>query len=180
MNTPAVRVIHQGGGPRAVAEVAGRRGVEGRFGRDASVVLGTGEATLLDMSAAYAALANGGRRVTPYGMARIEGVTLAMPAMPQVLEPAHAAMMRQMMLATVARGSGRGAAVPGVTVGGKTGTTQDYRDAWFLGFVQMGGQVTAIGIWLGNDDNQGMEDVKGGTLPARLFREIVEAARAGG
>lgn len=180
VNTAAVRVMQQGGGPRAVAEVAGRLGVEGRFGRDASVVLGTGEATLLDMTAAYAALANGGRRVTPYGMARIEGVTLAMPAMPQVVEPAHAAAMRQMMVATVARGTGRGAAVPGLAIGGKTGTTQDYRDAWFLGFVQMGGQTTAIGIWLGNDDNAGMEEVKGGTLPARLFREIVEAARAGG
>ena len=179
VNTAAVRVMQNGGGPRAVAEVAGRLGVEGRFGRDASVVLGTGEATLLDMTAAYAAFANGGRRVIPYGMARIEGVTLAMPAMPQVVEAGHAAAMRQMMLATVARGTGRAAAVPGLTVGGKTGTTQDYRDAWFIGFVQMGGATTAIGIWLGNDDNAGTEEVKGSTLPARLFREIVEAARAG-
>ncbi|MFL1462384.1 transglycosylase domain-containing protein [Roseococcus sp. DSY-14] len=180
VNTAAVRVMQAGGGPRAVAEAAGRLGVEGRFGRDASVVLGTGEATLLDMTAAYAALANGGRRVTPFGMARIEGVNLAMPDMPQVVQPAHAAAMRQMMLAAVQRGSGRAAAVPGLVVGGKTGTTQDYRDAWFLGFVQTGGQTLAIGVWLGNDDNAGMEEVKGGTLPARLFREVVEAARAGG
>ena len=180
VNTAAVRVMQAGGGPRAVAEAAQRLGVEGRFGRDASVVLGTGEATLLDMTAAYAALANGGRRVTPYGMARIEGVNLAMPEMPQVVQPGHAAAMRQMMIATVQRGTGRGAAVPGLVAGGKTGTTQDYRDAWFLGFVQMGGQLLAIGIWLGNDDNQGMEEVKGGTLPARLFREVVEAARGFG
>lgn len=181
VNTAAVRVMGMGGGPRAVAEAAGRLGVEGRFGRDASVVLGTAEATLLDMTAAYAALANGGRRVTPYGMARIEGVNLAMPPTPQVIEPEVAARMRGMLQAVTRTGTGRAAAVPGIPTGGKTGTTQDYRDAWFIGFAQMpGGGLVAIGVWMGNDDNQGMEEVKGGTLPARLFREVVEAARGAG
>jgi thioredoxin-like negative regulator of GroEL len=99
VNTAAVRVMGLGGGPRAVAEVAHRLGVEGRFGRDGSIALGTGEVTLLDMTAATATLANGGRLVTPYGMARIEGATLAMPAMPQVVNPAAAAQMRQLMQA---------------------------------------------------------------------------------
>ncbi|WP_301592216.1 transglycosylase domain-containing protein [Sabulicella glaciei] len=180
VNTAAVRVMQQGGGPRAVAEAAHRLGVEGRFGRDASVVLGTGEATLLDMTSAFAALANGGRRVTPFGMARIEGVNLAMPAMPQVVEPGTAAQMRRMMQAVTARGTGRAAAVPGVVTGGKTGTTQDYKDAWFIGYAALPGGTVAIGIWMGNDRNQPMEDVRGGTLPARLFREVIEARLSGG
>jgi penicillin-binding protein 1A len=166
-----------GGGARAVAEVAQRLGVEGRFPRDGSIALGTGEVTLLDLTAGYAALANGGRRVTPYGMARVEGARLAMPPTPQVISPEAAAQMRTMMQAVVTRGSGRAAAVSGLVVGGKTGTTQDFRDAWFAGFAQLPTGTVAIGIWLGNDDNQGMDDVRGGTLPARLFREVVEAAR---
>ncbi|HZH45881.1 MAG TPA: PBP1A family penicillin-binding protein [Roseococcus sp.] len=177
VNTASVRAMGLGGGPRAVAEVAHRLGVEGRFGRDGSIALGTGEATLLDMTAAFATLANGGRRVTPYGMARIEGATLAMPAMPQVVSQAAAQQMRQLMQAVTQRGSGRAAAVPGVVTGGKTGTTQDYRDAWFVGYAQLASGTVAIGVWLGNDDNQPMDEVRGGTLPARLFREVVEAGR---
>jgi penicillin-binding protein 1A len=76
-----------------------------------------------------------------------------------------------MLEAVVARGSGRAAAIPGRAIAGKTGTTQDFRDAWFMGMV--GGRV--IGIWLGNDDARPMDDVRGGTLPARLFREVAEA-----
>ena len=86
--------------------------------------------------------------------------------------------MRNMMVSVVRGGTGRAAAIPGLVTGGKTGTTQDYRDAWFMGFVQMPSGPLVIGVWLGNDDNTGMDDVRGGTLPARLFREIIDAARA--
>ncbi|MDN3566193.1 penicillin-binding transpeptidase domain-containing protein, partial [Paeniroseomonas aquatica] len=81
------------------------------------------------------------------------------------------AAMRRMLEAVVARGRGRAAAVPGRVAAGKTGTTQDFRDAWFVGM--LGQRV--IGIWLGNDDARPMDDVRGGTLPARLFREVAEA-----
>lgn len=87
-----------------------------------------------------------------------------------------------MMISVVRGGTGARRRCRSVT-GGKTGTTQDYRDAWFMGFVQFPpGQLPSgplvIGVWLGNDDNTSMDDVCGGTPPARLFREIIDAARA--
>jgi penicillin-binding protein 1A len=83
-----------------------------------------------------------------------------------------------MLEAAVSRGTGRAAALPDRTVAGKTGTTQAFRDAWFVGFVGRGGSAPplVIGVWLGNDDGRPMSEVRGGTLPARLFREIAEAA----
>jgi penicillin-binding protein 1A len=181
VNTAAVRAMQQAGGPRAVADVAMRLGVRGRFPRDASLALGTGEVTLLEMTAAYAAMANGGRRITPFGMARVEAEGRAMPVPrsepAQVIPAAAAEGMRQMMQAVTRYGTGRQAALPGVATGGKTGTTQEHRDAWFIGFAALPSGLVAIGVWLGNDDNTGMEDVRGGTLPARLFREILESVR---
>ncbi|GGC62808.1 penicillin-binding protein 1A [Siccirubricoccus deserti] len=179
VNTAAVRVLLRGGGARAAAAVARRLGIEGRFPNDASLALGTGEVTLLDLTAAYAAFINGGVRVTPFGIAaaRAEGRAVPLPrrTAERVVAPEHAAALRRMLEAVVARGTGRAAAIPGRTVAGKTGTTQDFRDAWFIGWA---GQAV-IGVWLGNDDARPMDDVRGGTLPARLFREVAEAAAGG-
>jgi len=177
VNTAAVRVLQRAGGARQAAAVATRLGLPGPFPRDASIALGTGEVALLDLVAAYAPFANGGRRIAPFGVAeaRAEGRPIAWlpPAPAPVMLPEAAEAMRRMLLATVARGTGRAAAVPGLAVAGKTGTTQDNRDAWFIGIA--GGLV--MGIWLGNDDATPMDGVAGGGLPARLFRDILEAAR---
>jgi penicillin-binding protein 1A len=132
--------------------------------------------TLIDLATGYAAIANGGLRVTPYGIAGASttggrAAPIARIAPRRVVAAEHAAALRRMLEAVVARGSGRAAAIPGRAIAGKTGTTQDFRDAWFMGMV--GGRV--IGIWLGNDDARPMDDVRGGTLPARLFREVAEA-----
>ena len=175
VNTPAVRLLQRAGGPREVMAVARRFGLQGPFPNDATLALGTGEVTLLDLVAAYAAFANQGLLPVPRGLvaARADGkpVPLAPPAARRATTPEHAAAMRGMMEAAVARGTGRAAQLGGGrVVGGKTGTTQEFRDAWFVGF----SDGLVIGVWLGNDDATAMLDVRGGGLPARLAREILD------
>jgi penicillin-binding protein 1A len=134
--------------------------------------LGTGEVGLLELTASYAAFFNGGHRVTPHALesATVDGTPYAVPP-PQttaVIDPGLATMMSRMLAAVVSRGTGRAAAIPGHLVAGKTGTTQDNRDAWFIGAID--GRL--IGIWLGNDGGAPMRGVMGGTLPALLFHQI--------
>ena len=162
INTASVRLLLRSGGAKAVATTAMRLGIADKLPNDASLALGTGEVGLLELTAAYAAFFNGGNRVVPFGLEQT-------PHQPErVISSAEAAMMARMLDAVVTRGTGRAAAVPGRVVGGKTGTTQDFRDAWFIGTVR----GVLIGIWLGNDDNVPMKGVMGGGLPARLFRDI--------
>jgi penicillin-binding protein 1A len=187
VNTAAVRVLQRAGGPRPVREMAARLGLAGPFPNDATIALGTGEVTVLDLAAAYAAFANGGLRVFPFGIASATagGQPAPVPRRPpeRVVEAEQATTLRRMLEAVVARGSGRAAALPGRVVAGKTGTTQDNRDAWFVGFTgSAGGGVVGglvLAVWLGNDDATPMDDVRGGTLPAQLFRAILEAANPG-
>jgi penicillin-binding protein 1A len=172
LNTTSVRLEMKSGGPPAVAEAAHRLGIADKLPDVPALALGTGEVGLLELTASYAGFFNGGQRVTPHG---IDSVTLngEMQAVPQpapraAIDPDIASMMARMLAAVVRDGTGRAAAIPGQRVAGKTGTTQDNRDAWFIGSV--GGRV--IGIWIGNDGNAPMRNVMGGTLPAVLFRQI--------
>jgi penicillin-binding protein 1A len=168
INTVSVRLMLQNGGPRTIAATAARLGIGDKLPNDASLALGTGEVGLLELTGAYATFFNGGRRVTPYAIE-----TAAHPAPEKVIDPDLAAMMARMMTAVVSRGTGKAAAVPGRAVAGKTGTTSDFRDAWFVGWVD----GTMIGVWLGNDDNHPMKNVQGGGLPAKLFHEIAATLR---
>ncbi|MCC6717043.1 MAG: PBP1A family penicillin-binding protein [Acetobacteraceae bacterium] len=181
VNTAAVRLLIQAGGPRAVAAAAARLGIADPLPNNESLALGTTEVGLLELTAAYASFFNGGLRITPTGIegvvAERRNIALTRTAPARAITPDHAAMMARMLAAVVSRGSGRAAAIPGRAVAGKTGTTQDYRDAWFIGWTEgaagtggSGGRM--IGIWLGNDDNRPMDRVTGGSLPARLFAEI--------
>ncbi len=165
INTVSVRLLLASGGARAVAATARRLGIADPLPDDASLALGTGEVGLAELCGAYAAFFNGGFSVTPYGIR---------PAHPpaQAIAPSTAASMARMLAAVVESGSGRAAAVPGRLVEGKTGTTQDFKDAWFVGRVD--GLV--IGVWLGNDDGRPMRGVTGGSLPARLFHDVASEA----
>ncbi len=180
LNTAAARLEMQYGGPGAVADVAHRLGIGSKLPDLPSLALGTGEVGLLEMTTAYAAFFNGGRAVTPHAVlsATADGraVPIAWAAPRQVIDPDLAAMMVRMMAAVVRRGgTGAGAAVPNRVVAGKTGTTQDNRDAWFIGSVGGGADGRVIGVWVGNDDGAPMRGVVGGGLPATLFRQIAEA-----
>lgn len=168
-NTVAVRLLLQSGGPRVVAAEATRLGIDDKLPDNATLALGTGPVGLLELAGAYATFFNGGNRVTPFGF---DAYGAAHPPVP-VIDPAQAANMARMLTAVVTRGTGRAAAVPGYTVAGKTGTTQDSRDAWFIGCIN----GTVIGVWLGNDDERPMHNVLGGELPARLFHDIAIAVR---
>ncbi len=168
VNTAAVRLLMQSGGPKATIAIASRLGIAGKLPNDASIALGTGEVGLLELTAAYAAFFNGGWRVVPHGL---DGP--GRPAAVQVLGPANAAMMARMLTTVVSRGTGRSASVPGQAVAGKTGTTQDFRDAWFIGITN----GLLIGVWLGNDDNTPTKGVSGSGLPSRLFKDIAVAIR---
>ena len=166
VNTVSVRLMQRFGGPRPVAATAARLGVTSPLPRDSSLALGTGEVGLLELTAAFAPFFNGGFRVVPFAVELREQPEAA-------IRPEHAAMMAGMMASVVARGTGKAAGIPGRAVAGKTGTTSDYRDAWFVGSVN----GAMIGVWMGNDDNAPMKNVTGGGLPARLFREVAAAMR---
>jgi len=174
INTAAVRLMLDAGGPMAVAATAHRLGIDDTLPDVPALALGTGEVGLLELTAAYASFFNGGNRVTPHAIetANVDHVPFLLPPAESraVVEPDLAAMMARMLGAVVRDGTGRAAAVAGHMVAGKTGTTQDNRDAWFIGCID--GRL--IGVWIGNDGGAPMRGVMGGTLPAMLFRQIAQ------
>jgi len=176
LNTASIRLMQQSGGPRGVASLAKRLGIADTLPADLSLALGTGEVGLLELSAAYATVFNGGHLVTPMGIDSLDAdgkrVPFAHYGGERVLEPEIAANMTRMLAGVVSHGSGHAADVPGRFVAGKTGTTQDFRDAWFVGAYGSGPGAVVIGVWMGNDDGRPMKNVSGSGLPARLFHEV--------
>lgn len=168
-------------GPGKVAAVAHKLGIQSELRKDASIALGTSEVSLLELAGAYNVLGNGGRTAMPYVIRRIttrSGTTLyerTPPRLQQLIATQHVGAMNEMLKAAMLWGTGRRAALPGRPAAGKTGTSQGYRDAWFVGYTS---QLTA-GVWAGNDDGSSMNRVVGGTLPARIWREIMLAAHVG-
>jgi penicillin-binding protein 1A len=158
----SVRLLIRAGGPRAVANIARRLGVLDPMPDDDTLALGSADVRLLEMTGAYATFFNGGRRVVPHGITALVAAGHDLIARPLAAEPVISTEL-------AADGTGTAAAIPGYYVGGKTGTTQDSRDAWFIGGVD--GRI--IGVWIGNDDDSPMSKATaGGTLPAELFHRI--------
>jgi penicillin-binding protein 1A len=130
------------------------------------------------MATAYDAFANGGRRVDAYGISRIrtpQGRVIYQRQSGQsgqAINNPSLYYMNQMLRGVVSSGSGRSAAISGRDLAGKTGTTSDYKDAWFVGYT--GGFVTAV--WVGKDDNTAMRGVTGGSSPAAIWKGFMEAA----
>ncbi|MDX1400435.1 MAG: PBP1A family penicillin-binding protein [Kiloniellales bacterium] len=180
MNSVSVRLV-QKVGPSEVAKTAERLGITADLALNGSLALGASEVTLLDLTSAYATFASGGRGVWPFGIEEIASSNgdvfysrLEGSGPGRVVSPRHAGQMVDMMRAVVVWGSGKNAN-PGRPAAGKTGTSQDFRDAWFVGFT---GQVTA-GVWFGNDDNAPMAGVTGGSLPALVWGRVMRRSLAG-
>lgn len=168
-NVAAVRLA-QDAGTSAVIKTARDLGLQGELPEDATLALGTGSVNLLEMTAAYAAIAAGQAPVTPYGMANSKPVVRT-----SMISSHDQAEALQLLAATVNSGTGTGARLS-IPAYGKTGTTQDYRDAWFIGFA---GDLV-VGVWMGNDDNSEMKRVTGGSLPAGIWREFMGYAQSRG
>jgi penicillin-binding protein 1A len=172
VNTAAVRLAEQVG-HRAVIKMAQRLGITSTLRDDPSLALGSSEVRLLELTGAYASIANHGHLVWPEAILSIEGahgrvLYQRRPVDEPVLEPAIVRAMRAMLEITVLRGTGRQAALHRF-VAGKTGTSSDNRDAWFIGFTD----DLVAGVWVGNDDAKPMAGVSGGSLPAQIFREFI-------
>jgi penicillin-binding protein 1A len=172
MNTAAIRILLRAGGARRVIRVARSLGLNDDLPDNASLALGSGSVGVMQLAGAYAVFFNGGNRVTPYGLTAINGAPMAnTPAVP-VINPDLAAEMATMLREVVTNGTGTAAYIPGVFTAGKTGTTQNYRDAWFVGVA--GHDI--IAVWVGNDNNAPMNKVLGGSVPAQIFKQIAIVA----
>jgi penicillin-binding protein 1A len=180
LNTVAVKLVMQVG-PRNVAAVAHRLGVTSDLGNDASIALGTSEVSLLELTQSFVPFANGGYPVVPYSVKRIltrDGRIIYErngSGFPRAVSDADLGQMNRMMQAVVTEGTGNRASFPGPEIGGKTGTSQDYRDAWFIGYTS----ELVAGVWTGNDDNSPTARVTGGLIPAEIWRDVMEPAHAG-
>ena len=182
MNTVSVRLLLMAGGPKSVIAVANRLGITGTIPDNATIALGTADVGLLELATCYAEVFNGGMRVVPRALDGVvadgKKVALLKPDLWRVVDPLESSEMIQMFSAVVAHGTARAANIPGHVVAGKTGTTSDYRDAWFIGAIDPGQPGSLeIAVWMGNDDGKMMKDVTGGTLPAKLFHEIAMELR---
>jgi penicillin-binding protein 1A len=176
VNTAAVRLGEQIGRHRVI-RLAERLGITSPLHDEPSIALGSSEVRLIELTAAYASVANGGYLVWPEGIEAIEGADGGVlyrrrPVDEPVLEPGVVRAMTAMLETTLDRGTGREASLRRF-VAGKTGTSSGYRDAWFVGFTD----ALVVGVWVGNDDGRPMPRVTGGSLPARIFREFILRAQ---
>ena len=177
LNTVAVRLGLEVG-PANVVRTAHRLGIASKLEPNATISLGTSEVSLNELVGAYAPFANGGFTASPHVVNRIrtpEGKVLYArrndpPA--RVIDANAVGMMNVMMHETLVTGTAKKADIPGWSAAGKTGTSQDFRDAWFIGYTAN----LVTGIWLGNDDNSPTRKATGGGLPVEVWTRFMKAA----
>ena len=163
--------------PSSIIATCRKLGVQSYLAPVLSLTMGASETSLLEHGAAFCTLANGGVRVDPVSILRIEdrngNILYQHQIAPRrVFESRYVYALIYMMKGVLQRGTAQGANVPGYDLAGKTGTTNDYRDAWFIGFAPNLLTVT----WVGNDDNSPMQDVTGGWIPAQMWRMLMAYA----
>jgi len=180
LNTVAVRLGLEVG-PKNVVRTAHRLGISTKLEPNPSIALGTSEVSMVELVGAYAPFANNGLTGSPYVVTRIktlDGKLLyaRQPDRPnQVIEPRYVAMMNTMLQQTLISGTAKKAEIPGWMAAGKTGTSQDFRDAWFIGYTTN----LVTGVWLGNDDNSPTKKATGGGLPVEVWTRFMRAAHEG-
>ncbi|HEV7323113.1 MAG TPA: transglycosylase domain-containing protein [Ensifer sp.] len=180
LNTIAAQLVMEVG-PANVVKVAHRLGIDSEMQANASIALGTSEVSLVELTSAYAPFMNGGFKATPHVIRRIskaDGTVLyenTYDNPPRVLDPAIVSEMNQMMVRVLTKGTGKKAQMKGWEAAGKTGTTQSFRDALFVGYTSN----LTTGVWFGNDDGKSMKKVTGGGLPAKAWHDYMVAAHEG-
>lgn len=180
INTVAVQISEEVGRENVI-RTARRLGIRSDMAPHASLALGTFEVTLLELTSAYAAFANGGASVIPHGIESIETISgnrlyqRRGAGLGPIMSQQTLGMMNHMLGETVRTGTGRRAALRGRPSGGKTGTSQDFRDAWFVGYTA----DLVVGVWVGNDDGTPMREVTGGGVPAGIWRDFMESTQRG-
>ena len=170
-------------GRKKIVEMAHAMGLTTPLTDTVSLPIGAGEVTVIDMAAGYSVLANGGRRAKPYAAIEItnsQGEVIYRhdrdePEPKQVLSPQVAQDMNFMLSKVPTEGTARRAALDGVVTAGKTGTTNGYKDAWYVGY--SGNLVGAV--WFGNDNSAETANMTGGSLPAMTWKEIMQFAHQG-
>jgi penicillin-binding protein 1A len=180
LNTVSVRLTLEEG-PDAVVRTAYRLGITSKLEPNASIALGTSEVSPLEMVSAYATFANGGLAISPHVIERIRGADgkilydRAQQPLGRIVDAHYIGMMNTMMHETLVSGTARSASLPGWQAAGKTGTTEDFRDAWFIGYTSH----LVTGVWLGNDDNSPTKKAVGGGLPVEIWSRLMKTAHQG-
>ena len=180
LNTVSVRLTLEFG-PAAVAKTAYRLGIASKLDPNPSLALGTSEVSLIELTAAYAPFANGGIAIAPHVVERVRtaaGKTLytrVAPNFGRIIEARYVGMMNTMMHETLQSGTAHSAQLAGWPAAGKTGTSQDFRDAWFIGYTSH----LVTGVWLGNDDSSPTRKATGGGLPVEIWSHFMKPAHQG-
>jgi penicillin-binding protein 1A len=177
INSVAVQVA-DAIGIQAVIDTAHKLGVQSELPAVPSLALGAGEVTLLEMTRAFAAIAADAESVEPYAIRAVRNgdrvlFTRQKSQLQPAGNPAARAAIHDLLASVVREGTGRAARING-PVEGKTGTSQNHKDAWFIGFTD----DIVVGVWVGNDDNTPTRGVTGGDLPARIWNEFVTQSAA--